>query len=470
MDTNPANESPSAPAVDDSVLDLNATLALFERLCNLLVRSESEEPVGSPVPAATLFDRLDLMPPSDGIGPQELALKLADIVAATPKTATPLFFNQLFGGRDWAAVLGDLLVPVLNNSMYTYKVAGVHVLIEQVLVQKMGALMGYEQPGGVFGPGGSLSNLTAMSLARNQAEQTARESGMNGKTHRIYTSATSHYSIRKSAGLLGIGRNNVVKVAVDDRGRMRPEALRIAIEKDLAEGHLPTMVNATLGTTVEGAYDPIRPLAELCKRHGIWLHLDGAWGASLVLCPEYASLFEGAEEADSITWDAHKMMGVPLTSSVLLTRKQEALTQGLTERADYLFQQDSDWLNPGTRSLQCGRRNDFLKVWTAWQVHGDLGYAERLRHLRALTAHAVDIVRADPRLTLTLEPESLNVCFTVQGNDSPTICQRLHEQGRILVGFGEVHGQTVVRVIFVNPDLTRADVTHFFEQVLVVAD
>ena len=286
----------------------------------------------------------------------------------------------------------------------------------------------------------------------------------------IYTSATSHYSIRKSAGLLGIGRNNVVKVAVDERGRMRPDALRIAIEKDLAEGHLPTMVNATLGTTVEGAYDPIRPLAELCKRHDIWLHLDGAWGASLVLCPEYASLFDGSEEADSITWDAHKMMGVPLTSSVLLTRKQEALTQGLSERADYLFQQDSDWLNPGTRSLQCGRRNDFLKVWTAWQVHGDLGYAQRLRHLRSLTAQAVDIVRAEPRLTLTLEPESLNVCFTVQGHDSPTICQRLHEQGRILVGFGEVQGQNVVRVIFVNPDLTAADVTHYYEQELAVAD
>ncbi len=460
---------PSA-ANAEQPLDLSATLSHFERLCRTIVESETRDPVTPPIPSEHLLERMDLGLPTEGLGADALARKLADVVAVTPKTATPQFFNQLFGGRDWAAVLGDLLVPVLNNSMYTYKVAGVHVLIERILVEKMGRLMGYDQPGGVFSPGGSLSNMTAMALARNQAEEGAREAGLGGATHRIYTSAASHYSIRKSAGMLGIGRDNVVKVAVDARARMRPDALQAAIEADLANGYLPTMVNATLGTTVAGAYDPIRPLVELCQQHGIWLHLDGAWGASLVLCPEYAHLFDGAELADSITWDAHKMMGVPLTSSVLLTRSQEALTSCLSEQADYLFQQDSDWLNPGTRSLQCGRRNDFLKVWTAWQAHGDDGYADRVRHLRDLTTHAVNTIEQDPGLALVLQPESLNVCFTVEGNTAPEICQRLHAQGRILVGFGDVHGQNVVRVIFVNPDLDRADVSRFFEHVRAVAD
>jgi glutamate/tyrosine decarboxylase-like PLP-dependent enzyme len=206
-----------------------------------------------------------------------------------------------------------------------------------------------------------------------------------------------------------------------------------------------------------------------CEKHGVWLHLDGAWGASMVLSPEKKHLFEGADLADSNSWDAHKMMGIPLTSSVLLTKEQDVLTKHLSENADYLFQQDTDWLNPGTRSIQCGRRNDFLKVWTGWQVHGDAGYAERIRRCLELVQYAVDVIRDDPRLELALEPESLNVCFTVKGACSKEICASLYEEARVMVGFGQVAGQTVVRVIFLNPVLTTSDLDYFFRNVLEVA-
>jgi len=452
-----------------SEIPLDDILRHLEIQLRHIVAAEEAEPVRASRDPKESRAALGLDLPQEGIGLDALSEKLKDLISATPATTTSRFFNQLFGGRDWAAVLGDMLVPVLNNSMYTYKAAGPHVLIEQILVEKMGRLMGYTQPGGIFGPGGSVSNLTALILARNEADQGVRDRGLTGRVHRVYTSAASHYSIRKSAGVAGIGRENVIKIPVDSAGRMQPAALLAIIQADIARGYLPTMVNATLGTTVEGAFDPILEIAPICRNTQTWLHLDGAWGSSMVLCPEYRHLFKGSEHSDSITWCAHKMMGVPLTASVLLTRRQELLTKHLNEDADYLFQQDDDWLNPGTRSLQCGRRNDVLKVWTAWQVHGDAGYAERIRHLRQLVQSAVEVIRAHPELELVLEPESLNVCFRVKGSRPEDVCRALHREGRILVGYGTVAGESVMRVIFVNPHLDRSDVACFFREVLAVS-
>jgi len=444
-------------------------LKALEGIVREVLRSERDVPVRINPDPEQCIDDLNLRLPRDGTDITTLAKKLTDLLLAAPTTATPRFLNQLFGGRDWPSLLGDMLVPVANNSMYTYKVAGPHVLIERLLVEKMGSLMGYEQPGGIFSPGGSLSNLTAIVLARNEADSSVRDGGVCAARHRIYTSSVSHYSISKGANLAGVGRDNVVKIGIDERARMLPEELEKAIVQDIERGYLPTMVNVTLGTTVEGAFDPINPIADICERRGIWLHLDGAWGASMVLSPEYHHLFEGSGRADSITWDTHKMMGVPLTSSVLLTRDQAILTKHLSENADYLFQEDTDWLNPGTRSIQCGRRNDVLKVWAGWQFHGDTGYEQRLHACRKLVEHAVRTIRTHPRLELSMEPESLNVCFSVQDKCSKQICAQLHEEGRIMVGYGNVHGETIIRVIFLNPDMTTEDVDEFFRHVLEVS-
>lgn len=442
---------------------------LLEGIVRDVLRSERDVPVRINADPKTSIEDLQLRLPTHGTDMTTLANKLTSLLLAAPTTATPRFLNQLYGGRDWPSVLGEMLVPVVNNSMYTYKVAGPHILIEQILVEKMGALMGYEHPGGIFSPGGSLSNLTAIVLARNEADSSVRDGGVSATGHRIYTSSVSHYSISKGANLAGVGRANVVKVEVDAAARMLPEALDKAIAQDLEQGFLPTMVNVTLGTTVEGAFDPIGPIADICERRGVWLHLDAAWGGSMVLSPDHCHLFEESGRADSITWDVHKMMGVPLTSSVLLTRDQAVLTKHLSENADYLFQEDTDWLNPGTRSIQCGRRNDVLKVWAGWQFHGDVGYAERLQACRKLVEHAVQTIRKHPRLELSIEPESLNVCFSVEDRCSKQICSQLHEEGRIMVGYGNVHGETIVRVVFLNPDMTTDDVDEFFRHVLEVS-
>lgn len=451
-------------------IDLNEAIPTLVRLLEDHLVRERDEGVRPPRSPERLRERLDLALSEEGDGFAAMADALADILAVTPSTSSSQFFNQLFAGRDGAALIGEIVASVLNNSMYTYKVAGVHVLIELLLVQRMGRMMGFEDAEGTFTPGGSLSNLCALVVARGEAVPHMRDDGADGRALRLYSSAEGHYSVAKAAAMLGLGRNNVVKIPVDDRGRMIPEALEAAIIADKAEGRVPVMINATAGTTVLGAYDPVDAIADVAERQGVWLHVDAAYGGSMVFHPDFADKLTGMGRADSITWDAHKMMGVPLTCSVILVRQRGLLTKHFTENADYLFQEDQDHYNPGTRSIQCGRRNDALKLWTAWKTHGDAGFRRRVETLRDLTLHAAQWVASHPDLTVVRDPESLNLCFTVQDVDPPTLCRLLNFEGRAMVGFANVQGESVVRVVFLNPEVTTADVDAFFESVVTVAE
>jgi glutamate/tyrosine decarboxylase-like PLP-dependent enzyme len=313
--------------------------------------------------------------------------------------------------------------------------------------------------------GGSVSNLLAMMIARNEALAGVREDGMRGHAGTVYTSAASHYSIRKNAGVLGLGRQSVRDIPTDRRGRMDVEALRTAIRDDRARGFRPLLINATAGTTVLGAFDPLREIAALAREEGLWMHVDGALGGSLLLCESERELLDGCELSDSFAWDAHKMMGVPLSCSAILLRRRGLLQKHLDESADYLFQTHTDDLNPGTRSLQCGRRNDALKLWAAWQFHGDDGYDARLRRVVGLARYAAQRIQDDPEMDLVVWPESVNVCFEVRKTPSEAICERLDREARLLIGHGRVDGRCAIRLVCVNPDLTEGDIDAALDEI-----
>jgi len=441
---------------------------LFTTLTEQRQTQEEREPVAPAVPPETLLDELPLELPEQGLAFEEVAERLSAVIEATPSTAPGRFYNQLFGGREPFAVLGDLVATGLNNSMYTYKVAGPQVLLENGLIERMGNLMGYEQHEGTFTPGGSLSNLCAMLLARDQACPDFRERGMDGSRLRVYTSVDSHYSVPKAAAILGVGRENVVRIPVDHGGRMLAPELARAIDADLEAGYVPLMVNATAGTTVLGAFDPIAELADVCEPRDLWLHMDGAFGASMVFDERFETSFEGSERADSITWDAHKLMGVPLTCSVLLVRERGLLKASFDEAAGYLFQTEDDQWNPGTRSIQCGRRNDALKLWTNWLHHGTAGYRARTERMRDLALLAAECVRESPGMKLAKEPESLTVCFTVEGSTAEAMCDSLQDTGRAMVGHALVEDVSVVRLALVDPGTQEEEVRRFFDDVRYV--
>ncbi|MCB9848587.1 MAG: aminotransferase class V-fold PLP-dependent enzyme [Phycisphaeraceae bacterium] len=442
-------------------------------IASAIIARESAPDGVVPLSVEQAIATLPIAIPERGVGEAEAIERLRRVVMATPTTSGERFFNQLFAGRERVATIAEVLTAVLNQSMYTWKVAGPQALIEREVLERMLARAGMAGGDAMFTPGGSMSNLAAMLVGRNEMRPDSRELGFDGRGQTIYASSECHYSIRKNAAMIGAGRESVRPVGVDAEGRMDPEALAAAIAGDRRAGLKPLMIIATSGTTVMGAFDPIDAIADVARREGLWLHVDGAYGGTALMHHEHRSLLRGLERADSFTWDAHKMMGAPLTCSVALTREPDLFRRHFDETASYLFQQDfgadHGWLNPGTRSLQCGRRNDALKLWAQWQALGDDGYAERVDRQVALARRAVEIVRDDDRMSLAFEPSWVNVCFEVVGKSTEMICDELNTQGRLKVGHGVVFGRRVIRLVTIDPTLTMSQLEHAFEELLDVA-
>ena len=189
----------------------------------------------------------------------------------------------------------------------------------------------------------------------------------------------------------------------------------------------------------------------------------------MLLHPEAREKMDGIELADSLTWDAHKAMGIPLLCSMLLTKDAQVLHQNLNEAADYLFQSDDDRFNPGTRHLQCGRPNDTFKLWAAWQQLGDEGWEKRIERQLELADYAANRVRSEELLELSIEPASLTVCFTVQDMDSRMICDVLHEKGLAWIGYGRVFGEDVIRLVTADPEVQEEDLDRLIDNILDMA-
>ena len=446
-------------------MDVDALQYVME-IMRRAVAAEAVEPVAGYVPPERLEAELPLAIPRTGRGLKDVFALLERVALVTPRTTTKRFFNQLYGGRLWPATAADMLASFLNSSMYTYKVSGVHVLIERAVIARMCAAIGYDDGEGTFAPGGSISNLVAMLVARNEKDERIRNHGLDGTGYVVYTSDQGHYSIIKNAGILGLGRRNVRRVETDGRGRMKPGALRGEIERDQAGGRVPLLINATAGTTVVGAYDPLGDVAEVAEGYGLWLHVDGAWGGTALLSRKTRGLLAGCERADSFTWDAHKMMGVPLIASAALFKRKGLMGKHFSEEATYLFQSDGDALNPGTGSIQCARRNDALKVWAAWQYYGDEGYEACVDKLCALAKYAAERVARESVLRLLMPPVIANVCFQVVGKSSEVACEALDKNSVLKVGYGIFRGESYIRLVCVNPEMETADIDRFFDAVI----
>lgn len=434
----------------------------FIELAQLLLKEEDVHPVSTPIPPSELLERLDLSLEEEGLSEEALRRDLEDLIRYTPKTASRKFFNQLFGGRQAAAVLGDLLSVMLNNSMYTYKVAGPQVGVEKVLIDKIAGMIGYaETADGTFAPGGSLANFMALLMARDRINRDIIDSGMQGRLV-AFTSAESHYSNHKNASFAGIGRNNVRLVACDSAGRMIPEELERAIQDELDQGSIPFFVNLTAGTTVLGAFDPIPPIADICNKHGLWLHVDGAYCGAVFLSSKHGHFLRGMERSDSFCFNAHKMLGTPLTCSILITQKRDDLLFSFGNEADYLYQTAEDEYNLGKTSLQCGRRNDALKLWTLWKALGTRGLEAMVDKQFDLAEAGRNYVREHVDYELISDAESISVCFNYKGIDPRKLCTLLYEESQLMVGYGSFRQKDFIRLVTINSSNSVEDILQFF--------
>ncbi|CAG5097881.1 Similar to Gad1: Glutamate decarboxylase (Drosophila melanogaster) [Cotesia congregata] len=318
---------------------------------------------------ADLMRILDLEIPDNGLTLQQLLIDCSTTLKYQVKTGHPHFFNQLSCGLDVVSMAGEWLTATANTNMFTYEIAPVFILMEHVVLQKMRELIGWNTGDSILAPGGSISNLYAFLAARHKMFPQYKERGLAavGGQLVMFTSDQCHYSVKSCASVCGLGTDNCVMVPSDERGRIIPSKLEELILERKARGHIPFFVNATAGTTVIGAFDPIAQIADICEKYKLWLHIDGL----LISCNQMS--------------------------------------------AEYLFMTDKLYdvrYDTGDKVIQCGRHNDIFKLWLQWRAKGTEGFEKLMDRLMELSEYMVKrIKQMSDRFYLILEPELVNVCF-----------------------------------------------------------
>ncbi|MBU1568509.1 MAG: PLP-dependent decarboxylase [Proteobacteria bacterium] len=421
---------------------------------------------------------LDLEQPGKTGDWQEIFKWVEKYLSYSVKTNHPMFVNRMWVGANLPAIVGEIIVALTNASSCTFESAPVSTLIEKYMIKEMLDLVGFKNGDGQMTTGSSNANMIAMMVARNLANPTIKQAGMFGQQRLFaFVGADAHYSMDRAVNNLGIGVDQLIKVPVDSMGAMLPAELLRAINRVIESGGLPFFVAATAGTTVRGGYDPINELLPLRDIYGFWLHVDGAWGGSAILSPRLRQHYlRGLEEADSFTWDFHKMLGSTLMCNILLINKRnQALATALSAGdGSYLFRNENavEMEDLGPASLQCGRRVDSLKWFLDWKFFGREGLAARVEKFLDLCAYAEEVVGRSAELELVVPRTSFNVCFRFKVSEEKSnafnlaLRTRLYEDGTTLVGVAYIDGKVVMRLLVINPLAERADLDTFFRNLI----
>ena len=401
----------------------------------------------------------DLSLPLEGNGSQSILDDIDSFLRQCVKTNRPEFMNPLWGGLNIAGFAGEVISALTNQSMYTYELSPIATLIEKAIIHRMMEIVGYGEGFGTLTTGGSNGNMLGMLCARQSINPLSSLDGFDGSKYVAFVSAEAHYSTLMSANVIGIGHQNLVKVSCDSRGRMKPQSLLEEINRVIESDRIPFCIIATSGTTVRGSFDPIRDLATIAHDNNIWLHVDAAWGGSCLFSKRHRHLMDGIELADSVCWDAHKMMGLPLICSVFLTKNKSILRAVCAhgDAAHYLFHEDSKDVDLGRYSLQCGRRNDSLKLWIAWREIGDAGWARMVEKYCELSDYLENLVIENEHLSMMSERNWSNICFRFEADGydlnelNTEIRNRMMREGIHLVSRSNIGDDIVIRAVVANP-------------------
>ena len=417
-------------------------------------------PVSAGRPARELAARFD-EPLPQGIRPLGAVVdRLArDVLPDVNRLSHPMYLGHQVSAPLPVAVWSDLVISAVNNSQAVREMSPVTTPIERRLIAWMAELAGFGAgAGGTLTSGGTEATLTALLAARAALRPGAWQDGLTGPPPVLVAGEHAHYAVSRAAGVMGIGAAHCLAVPSRDH-RMDPGALETMLTGLRREGREILAVVATAGCTATGAFDDLEAIATVCERAGAWLHVDGAHGASALLSDAHRHRVRGIARAQSLAWDPHKMMLLPLAAGAVLVRDVEALGRAYAQRAPYLFHEaDEADTGLGPVSFQCSRRADALKVWVALQRYGADGIGVLHDHLCALTSALHDRVAARSAFEVLHRPESNILCFRYRADDAfnASLRARYNRSGHGWITATALDGRRVLRVTVMNPRTTEA--------------
>ncbi len=465
-------------------------LAEFRRMGHQLVdwiADYLEEPEQYPVLSRSRPGEIKAqLPPATPEEPESLDVIFRDferiILPGITHWNHPNFYAYFSISGSAPGILAEMLTAALNVNGMLWRTSPAATELEEVTLDWLRQLLGLPVDfRGVIMDGASMSSLVAIAAAREAvAGLEARQKGLSGRPDaprlRLYISDQTHSSVEKGAIVLGIGQENVVKVATDAQFRLSPEALETAVQQDLAAGYKPFFVCATVGTTSTTSIDPVPAIADVAERYGLWLHVDGAYGGLAAIVPEKRAVLAGAERADSLVTNPHKWLFTPMDLSAFYTRHPDTLKRAFSLLPEYLRSAETDvgavtdYMDYG---VQLGRRFRSLKLWFVLRAYGADGLAARLRAQMRLAQQFAAWVDASPDFE-RLAPTPLSVvCFRARpaGMTDPAALNELNERvltavnatGQLFISHTKLNGVYTLRLAIGNIRTTEKDVANAWE-------
>jgi glutamate/tyrosine decarboxylase-like PLP-dependent enzyme len=422
-----------------------------------------DRPVQLPLEQRTYGPRHDALPEHGEDAEQVLDELCRDMVEKGFHVPSANYFGLMNPTPTYMGVLAEALVAGLNPQLATLARSQLASKIELETMRWIGERVGW--PGefnGTFTSGGNEANFSGLALALASKFPEAVEEGVaaiGGAPPVLYASAEAHHSLDKSAGLLGIGRKALRRIAVNDAAQLDPEMLVRSIAQDLATGRKPFCVVATAGTTNSGTVDDLPAISEICRQHQLWLHVDGAYGGVAIFSDQHRDLVRGIERADSITVDPHKWMAMPFAAGVILTSHPEILERAFSVAAPYMPKAAGAQLPDNSRiSTQWTRRMNSLKLWLTLRVHGRQAYEELIDRQLKLSRSFVAWVKASGDFELAVPPMLPIVTFRLkpagrnsqQAADHDAIVDEVTRDGGRWISETRVRGESVLRMMVIS--------------------
>lgn len=466
------SELPSSAFIDPRSSNREEIEKLIQQVVSLLVPYLTEAAQRPPLPPVALKD---VVIAERATPVEDLLEELRPLIAGAMNLAHPGYIGHMTSIPTTFSVLGDLIAAALSNNMLFHELSPTFTPLELTLMKQFARLFGLgEQSGGVLLGSGTMANLQVLAVARNlKCDAFDRGLSTIEKPPVILASEVAHASVHKAAMILGLGRAAVIPVKTNANSQMKPEKLEAAIKTARDEGRSPFCVVATAGTTVTGNIDPLIDIGRIAKEHGLWFHVDAAYGGALIFSEKHKARLAGIEQADSVTFNPHKWLFVSSGCAMALFRNMETMEEAFRIPSPYSNNAGAV-TNLGEITVHGSRRVEVLKLWLSLQHIGKRGYSQLVDEACALTEYFVAKVRERSFLQLLGNPDMNILCFRGMLKLAPSVAlddwnaslqKHLLKNRNVYLSLPPYRGMRWLRAVLLNPFTDEGLVDQLFDDI-----